>query len=145
MLERLKHVKGRQGSIFLIKLLENLKSDFPREVWYGLLKYDFNLEPFKNYIRDMTWYFNVTDEPAFLTSDNPVLFSELGRPQGWLIFPISSNIVMMATNSKSITEDFYPASPQKIARINQLTVQNATQYIFHCEEGAWVTQLITLP
>ena len=130
--------------LFFMKYIEEWKVNPSRDVWYSILHANKSLKVIET-LSKLVWIFYRSEKPVFLTSDNPVFYPEaigIGKAVSEVSFPISSAIALEATNLVSCGMTFYSANEAIVQRINRRTVQNATRYIFHCEDDPKVLQLI---
>ena len=110
------------------------KNNPPQDLWHTLLK---NEEMMKSthVLSRLNWTFYVSEQPNFITSDNPVFYTRLiglNNARSEVNFPISSHILLHASYLAE-PSNFYEASKDTIVRANERTVKSANRYIFHCE------------
>jgi hypothetical protein len=90
-------------------------------------------------LADMTWRFLTFDQqPAFLTSDNPVFFFKglgIGRPESEVTFLISSKLALWASWRSYLPEGYFPTNMQVVKEINRRTASPATPYVFHAKKN----------
>jgi hypothetical protein len=96
-----------------------------------------------NVLMNMGWSFLVRQEPPyFLTSDNPFIFTErrgLGNEKAEIIFPIAKNVMLWATWKDR--NKFIPLN-ENINEVNKIIANNATRFVFYCEEAEWIYKLV---
>lgn len=104
------------------------------------------LEPLSSAIAQMHWHFlQPANDLKFLTSDNPVLFTErkgLKPPDGEIIFPVSQNVVLWALWKQIKQPVTFEADTKLTQHINQSVVNNAVQYVYSCCNAEWVKELV---
>ncbi len=132
-----------------LRELPSLKSKFenyfPPELWYRTLSPN-ALPKVIAILPAMTWIFIVSNNQAFLTSDNPVFFFKnwgLGNPQSEVTFPISSNIALWASWINSLDKTYSSRKNYNVIReINRRTVAAATRYVYYSTEEQWIINIV---
>lgn len=132
----------------LLAKAESIFHDYEQEVPYELLLLGL-LRPesaVSNYISQMTWQFFVAPPyNGFITSDNPVVMSKsmgISAPDAEIVFPISTEIALVASNHSNIVERYVLAAPSVIREINQRISDTATYFVYaDCKSEIYVNML----
>lgn len=95
-------------------------------------------------LQRMTWTFYVAPKSySFFTGDDPVFIPKFGF--GWnnseLSFPISTDVALIASWNKSMTEGFEEAKPQIVKEINRRTIGQASK-IYFSQNPDWVVTML---
>ncbi len=98
-------------------------------------------------LRKMNWIFFVAPKDQFfLTGDNPVFIPDefgLGNKKfSELSFPISTNVVLVASWNKSLKDGFVEAKSQVVKELNRRTVSKASQHAYFSRNSEWVVTLL---
>lgn len=98
-------------------------------------------------IAQMTWQFlTAPQDEIFITNDNPVFFFEklgiAGHPRSEVTFPISSNIALVASLNKGLSENISPATSQELKEINRRTAYSAMQEIYCSQNKSWIVNIL---
>jgi hypothetical protein len=134
--------KGRKS---IKAILESYTKSPPDTIWWQ------NIPPERTpkvtaVLEKMKWTFLFFDEgPSFLTCDNPVFYFKeigIGRPNSEVTFPISPNIVLIATWKKDYSEGYAETNKQVVREINRRTAYNANRFIFHGQDEIWIQDFV---
>lgn len=95
-------------------------------------------------LQRMTWTFYVAPKShSFFTGDDPVFIPKFGF--GWnnseLSFPISTDVALIASWNKSMTEGFEEAKSQIVKEINRRTIGQASK-IYFSQNPDWVVTML---
>ena len=95
-------------------------------------------------LQRMTWTFYVAPNScAFFTGDNPVFIPKFGF--GWnnseLSFPISTDVALIASWNKAMTEGFEEAKSQIVKQINHRTINQASR-IYFSQNPDWIVKML---
>lgn len=97
-------------------------------------------------VEAMKWTFYVAPKgQAFLTCDNPVFyFTSLGllKPSSELSFPISSEVVFVASWRNDMPTGFVRATGENVIRLNRRSAAFATNDVFFSRAEPWVVNLL---
>jgi hypothetical protein len=129
-------------------IIDDLTDDPPKDLW------QYNIPPERTplsvaALNRMNWQFlviNNGDREVFLTCDNPVFFFQnigIGNPESELTFPVSSKIALLATWRDDFPRDYVQTTKQAIREINRRSVSNASRYVLHSKDEAWIRAIIT--
>lgn len=126
--------------------LEEYSENPPKDFWLSLIPPEKTPNSI-SVLHQMAWHFLVYNvSPVFLTCDNPVFYFPwmgIARPESEVTFPISSNVVLWATWRQEL-DGSYTEIPRKVIReINRRTALNATRFVYHAEDEAWIPKFIS--
>jgi Protein of unknown function (DUF4238) len=97
-------------------------------------------------LQKMVWTFYTAPAPhAFVTSDNPVFISEqfgLGKNISELSFPISSDVILVASWNRFLKEGFFEAPSQFLKELNRRTINGASQFVYFSQSPEWVLTML---
>jgi len=62
----------------------------------------------------------------------------IGKANSEVTFPISPNIVLLATWKKDYPEGYAPTHKQVVREVNRRTAYNTSRFIFHGLDETWV-------
>jgi hypothetical protein len=86
-----------------------------------------------NHLNKMKWAVaDVTASPqCLLTSDRPLVYSNLGEPSGSLFLPISPIKLFVAANKDKTLSEFSKGKPSEVVKkVNEIIVARARRYVF---------------
>ena len=116
-----------------------MESNPPKQL---LLPYVGNV---KDHLAKMNWSFLCRETPPFfLTSDNPFVFTErhgLKSPDGQVIFPVSSKILLWLTWQASSEVQYEAASENGVNELNRHIAGNATRFLFFREYSEYFAKI----
>lgn len=97
-------------------------------------------------IATMSWRLYCIDNDRFFpTTDNPVLFplnGGIARLQGFVLFPISSQILLFALNLKEQDQLYVPPSPDQYEVFRRVILQSTAEHAYaHCADQGVVDML----
>jgi hypothetical protein len=93
----------------------------------------FNSELIGNHLNKVRWAVaNVTpSSQCLLTSDRPLVYSNLGAPDGSLFLPISPTKLFVAANTDKSLSEFSKGKPSDVVkRVNEIIVARARRYVY---------------
>lgn len=97
-------------------------------------------------LEKMTWNFYIApDGYSFFTGDNPVFISDefgLRKNVSELSFPISTDIVLVASWNKMLKEGLAETKPQFVKEINRRTASKASREIYFSKNPNWVLTVL---
>ncbi|MCP6275030.1 hypothetical protein NL452_27410, partial [Klebsiella pneumoniae] len=76
---------------------------------------------------------------GFFTGDDPVTWNNLNDPNAILIFPISSNMVLLGFNNKSVTETVFQEKNYKIVTQIRTVFAKRCLEIYYSKGYEWLT------
>ncbi len=129
--------------------LDDIPPDFldviPPLVWEQVLSPEMTIEAVR-VIHQMKWTFFVAQpEKGFITSDNPVIYTEgkgLKPPEGELVFPVCRDVALWAHWTNTLGEAYYPVIKTVLDEINFWLVSSASDYVFYSGNKNFVSSLI---
>jgi hypothetical protein len=90
----------------------------------------------------MTWRFCTAPQGyGFLTSDDPVFYSDIYKSYAEVSFPISKSIALILS-WYDIEQGFFTASPEIVKEINQRTANKAQHQVYYSSAEKWVLNLL---
>lgn len=98
-------------------------------------------------IHSMTWRV-MRGEPdnPFITGDNPAAYFEsegVGQPESELTFPLSSDLVLLASRRGSPGELIsVPTRPSLVREVNRRMAAGTDRFVFCCEDKEWIPSLM---
>lgn len=123
------------------KILEDYQENLPKSFLLN-----FGSEGVTKALTTMTWQFFVTaDEQGFVTSDNPVVFSEekgIEDKSSEIIFPISRRIALWATWRSDLPEIYVEVDQEGVRDINRQTVSFADKFVYYSHASPHVEALL---
>ncbi len=140
--ERLLSITNKEG---IIQVVTNVKNSSKKNLYLSSIK-DKSGE-ITTAIYTMNWRFlTFKGERDFITSDNPFTFDEwqgLSNPQAQITFPISSNIIILATwlNNNSDLE-YFKTDQSTVDLVNWRTYKVSTKYVYYRADEEWVTKRV---
>ncbi len=97
-------------------------------------------------INRMTWTFYIArGGQNFVTGDNPIFIPEqlgLGMNISELSFPISSDVALVGSWNRNLSNGFVEAPPQILKEVNRRTITAASRYVYSCQNGPWVVTVM---
>jgi len=101
-------------------------------------------------LSSMHWTFVTSEGPSFfLTSDNPVFFTEgrgMGKPDSELSFPLSTHVALWIKRIPVASDCAFCRAKQFLVReMNKRTIVCATRFLYYHEHAQWIPRLITHP
>ena len=126
------------------ELIKKYSEDPPMDIWLDIIPPERSPNVVAA-IRTMTWSFLTFEEPAFLTSDNPLFYFRsmgIGSPESEITFPISSHVTLLATWRDDLREGYIPVTPQIVKEINRRTVSNASRFVYNGDDEAWILPFV---
>jgi len=95
------------------------------------------------YVKDMVWNFWISPKIVnYLTSDNPVSYSQLRHEEGYLIFPICSNICLYATWHGSKDKMFKEVTTKIVEEVRDRIVTIAIKEVYFSRKSEWLVKFI---
>src|SRR5205085_3409919 len=104
---------------------------------------------------DKTWfYIKATDRVKFLTSDNPIFYHDPTRerdsywPEGLgdenteVTFPLSRELVLVASRRKGVRPGYLPLGHQVAKDINRRTVMSAMRFVYSSQKSEAINRLV---
>ncbi|HRF50428.1 MAG TPA: DUF4238 domain-containing protein, partial [Anaerolineales bacterium] len=115
-----------------------------RDIWLNNLRAERSMAT-EERLTAMTWTYLMAREGAeFITCDNPVFFHTaigIGNMRSEVTFPISSQLALWATWSKTLPENFVRVRKSVVKLVNRRTASCATRYLFSSGTYDWVVSL----
>lgn len=125
-------------------LLVNSLGKPSQATWEKLLLPEMSSQSEK-FLSQMRWtFFTAPKGFGYLTSDNPVVFSNdgFGPPAGRVIFPLNQSIILFAHWDKHIPEEYVESKERVINEMNYWTAAFAVEYIFYSRHKNGIEAMI---
>ena len=128
--------KIQQELVLLLARAESIFHNYEQEIPYEMLLFGLlrSVSPVSEHFSQMTWQFFVAPPfKGFITSDNPVVMSEsmgLASPNAEVVFPISTEVALVASNHSHIKDRYVVASPYIVKEINQRVADKAAYFLY---------------
>ena len=102
------------------------------------------------HVYNMQWRIVASAGPSFfLTSDNPASHFEaigIGRPQSELVFPIATDLALIANWQKPLASTLFGNAEQKIVKeVNRRVVHGAERFVFSSRREDWIARVANKP
>lgn len=97
----------------------------------------------ESYIVDMKWNFYLAPEDLkFFTSDNPVCYSFLDKKEGYLFFPVSSDVALYATWEKDKDINYEKVKKITVKKFREKITLIAIKEIYFSEKSEEIVNYI---
>jgi hypothetical protein len=98
------------------------------------------------HVYNMQWRIVASAGPSFfLTSDNPASHFEaigIGRPQSELVFPIATDLALIANWQQPLARILFGSAEQKIVKeVNRRIVHGAERFVFSSRREDWIARV----
>lgn len=137
---------ARRRKAEIDEILDKYSRQPPEDVWHQVIRAEHTPRMIAA-VATMTWqFFTFDEEPAFLTSDNPVFFFPelgVGRSESELSFPVSSNMTLWATRRTDLVEGYFPVTMSIVKEMNRRTASFSARYVFHAEDEDWILPFLS--
>ncbi len=125
--------------------IEKVKESPPVSLWYDSINLT-EQGPVEAALLSMNWIFLHSERLQYLTSDNPVFFTEaegLLSPTAEFTFPISHSIALWGTRQSQRNDSHVTALAGAVKQINRRTAANAERFVFSRHNEDWIMPFIT--
>lgn len=108
-------------------------------------------EEISQILQRMIWRFATTPKKMYLpTSDHPISYWNLDKPYAELIFPVSSEIVLVLSYKKDVpagswkarSRMYWEISERDVEKVRDFVCRGAYQEVYSCQNAKWLTTFI---
>lgn len=108
-------------------------------------------EKYADHICSLNWYFFLAPTPyKFIASDRPVLYNKLLDLETWLLFPISSDVCLLAMktpyikhrNWKDKGNGYWEIDDSNFENLREILVYSAVIELYFCKKVKWLVDFI---
>jgi hypothetical protein len=125
--------------------IEKVKESPPVRLWYDSIDLT-EQGPVEAALLSMNWVFLHSEGLQYLTSDNPVFFTEsegLLSPTAEFTFPISDSIALWGTRQNQRNDSHITTLTAAVKQINRRTAARADRFVFSRQNEDWIMPFIT--